>query len=83
MSKNKLYDVESAIFYMNKLRDKEYAIATCRSITEHSLYVWPATGNHTVWHDIALFAFSVDEYAHPHYLEVNGENRVVYEINVL
>lgn len=76
--KSKVLEVESALVHINKLRDKEYAFAWKRTITENGIYIWPATGNHTVWREIASFAYSIDEYAHPVYL--NEEQEIVFEI---
>lgn len=78
--KSKLLEVESALVHINKLRDKEYAFAWKRKITEHGIYVWPATGNHTVWREIIFFAYGFDEYAHPVYLD--EEKELVFEIGI-
>ena len=78
----KLKELESALVNINKLRDAEYSFAWRRTITENGLYIWPATGNHTVWRDIALFACSVDEYAHPVITEINGVEDIVFEVFV-
>ena len=77
---NKIYeDVVRAIALLNKTRDAEYCLAYAPSITEHSVFIWPATGNHTVWHDIALFCYSFDQFAYPTTEVVEGVERLVFK----
>lgn len=76
---NKIYeDVEMAIALLNKTRDAEYQLAYAPSITENDVFIWPATDNHTVWHDIALFCYSFDQYAYPTTEVIDGVERFVF-----
>ena len=72
-------DVERAIALLNKLRLEEYRLDYAISCGGLSVYIWPKTGNYTVWHDIALFCYSFDQYAFLTTEEVNGEERLVFK----
>ena len=80
---NKIYQkVEQSIAFINETSNEEYRLDYAISITGYDVYIWPKTGNHTVWHDIALFCYSFDEYAYPTTKEVNGEERLVFKASI-
>lgn len=82
MRKEFLENLESLLVHANMLRDEEYAFSWQRSPAECNLYVWPATGNHTVWKDIASLAQAIDSHPYPDNVElVDGTTQLVYIID--
>lgn len=80
---NKIYQkVDQSIAFINEMRNEEYWFDYSISMTAHTVYIWPKTENYTVWHDIALFCYSFDQYAYPSTEEVNGVERLVFKASI-
>lgn len=75
--------VIEALRLLNQIRDEEYRFKWELSITGHNIHIWPASDDHTVWKDIALFASHVDEFAYPSIEETCEGKRIVYRANVM
>lgn len=83
MNNELVLNLESLLVAMNQCRGAEWAFAWQRAKYTPCIYIWPATGNHTVWADIMQLALSVDDFAHPELVElVDGRKELVISVDV-